>query len=64
MKIKNTLNQLKKSSEQLQEDIFEANRMKQYWLRSDLMTAYRSLNLTIKNLETSLENIYDYQSNK
>ncbi len=64
MKIKNTLNQLKESSEQLQEDIFEANRMKNDWLRSDLMNAFRSLNLTIKNLEAALENLNDYQSNK
>lgn len=60
MKIKNTINRLKVTSEQLQEDIFEANRMKNDWLRSDLMTAYRSLNLTIKNLETALENLNDY----
>ena len=63
MKIKNTLNQLKATSEQLQEDIFEANRMKNNWLRSDLMTAYSSLNLTIKNLKTALENLEEYQSN-
>ena len=60
MKIKNTINRLKVTAEQLQADILEANKIKNDWLRSDLMTAYRSLNLTIKNLETALENLNDY----
>ena len=64
MKIKNTINRLKVTSEQLQAEIIEANRTKNDWLRSDLMNAFRSLNLTIKNLETALENLNDYQSNK
>ena len=60
MEIKNTIKRLKETAKQLEKDKLEA---KHIWLRSDLMTAQRSLELTIKNLETALENVYDYQGN-
>ena len=60
MEIKNTIKRLKENAKQLEKDKLEA---KHLLLISDLMTAQRSLDLTIKNLETALENLYDYQGN-
>jgi len=61
MKIQDTIERLKETSKQLQDDIVMAHRKRKDWLCSDLMTARSTLNLTIKTLETAIENQYSYQ---